>query len=97
MAFDPVRNEVVLFRVLDPAEVSFTFDDAAMFQDLESGRELYVDPDAVRAYKSRCLTCHGATVDESVAATIAELYPEDEAIGFAVGDLRGVFWAEMPE
>ena len=27
-----------------------------------------------------------------VAAHIAQAYPEDQATGFEVGDLRGVFW-----
>jgi uncharacterized protein (DUF58 family) len=42
------RHDVVLLRVLDPAEVNFTFTNPSMFQDVESGREIYVDPDAVR-------------------------------------------------
>ncbi len=41
-------HEVVLMRILDPAERDFTFHDASMFVDLESGRRLYVDPQAIR-------------------------------------------------
>ncbi len=41
-------HEVVVFRVLDPTEIDFAFDKPAMFHDLESGRELYVDPAATR-------------------------------------------------
>ena len=41
-------HEVVVFRILDPAETDFTFDKPAMFHDLESGREIYVDPAATR-------------------------------------------------
>jgi uncharacterized protein (DUF58 family) len=41
-------HEVVVVRVLDPAEATFHFDDAVLFEDLESGRQLYVDPQAVR-------------------------------------------------
>src|SRR3954469_3391417 len=45
-------HEVVLLRVLDPAEVDFSFDRPAMFFDMESGRNLYVDPAAARgAYR----------------------------------------------
>ena len=39
-------HEVVVLRILDPAEVEFTFTTPAMFHDVESGRELYIDPDA---------------------------------------------------
>ena len=42
-------HEVVLLRVLDPAETDFNFDKPAMFFDLESGKNLYVDPAAARA------------------------------------------------
>ncbi len=41
-------HEVVLLRVLDPAELEFRFDKPAMFVDLETGRDLYVDPQAAR-------------------------------------------------
>ncbi|MEE8469498.1 MAG: DUF58 domain-containing protein [Planctomycetota bacterium] len=37
-------QEVILFRVLDPAEVDFPFERASMFEDLETGRSFYVDP-----------------------------------------------------
>jgi uncharacterized protein (DUF58 family) len=41
-------HEVLVIRVLDPAEVDFPFAEAAMFQDVETGRELYIDPHVVR-------------------------------------------------
>lgn len=43
-----------------------------------------------------CLTCHGPreTVAAPVRERIAALYPDDNALGYAVGDLRGVLWAE---
>lgn len=44
-----------------------------------------------------CLTCHGAR--ESLAPdlrdALARRYPEDAAVGYAVGDLRGLVWAEV--
>ena len=43
-----------------------------------------------------CLACHGATeqLSEEVQTYLTEHYPNDQAVGYAVGDLRGVFWAE---
>src|SRR5438034_8946809 len=41
-------HEVVVFQVLDPAEVAFKFDLPAMFHDMESGRMLFIDPAAAR-------------------------------------------------
>ncbi|MGI9592228.1 MAG: c-type heme family protein [Myxococcota bacterium] len=43
-----------------------------------------------------CLTCHGEALAPEVAERIAALYPEDRAVGFRVGELRGVFWVEYP-
>ncbi len=42
-------HEVAILRILDPAELDFPFDQPAMFHDLESGRELYIDPGSARA------------------------------------------------
>jgi uncharacterized protein (DUF58 family) len=45
-------HDVVLFHVLDPAELNFDFDSPALFLDIESGRNMYVDPaDAQTSYK----------------------------------------------
>lgn len=38
-----------------------------------------------------CLACHGTDVKQDVKAEIARLYPEDKAIGFKLGELRGAF------
>jgi uncharacterized protein (DUF58 family) len=47
-------HEVVLMRVLDPAERDFRFSKAALFRDLETGRTIYVDPQvAEREYQRR--------------------------------------------
>ena len=60
-------HEVVVFQVLDPAELSFDFAKAALFRDLESGRELYIDPDAVRADYRRQFDAHSAAVEATCA------------------------------
>lgn len=39
-----------------------------------------------------CLSCHGAAeVAPETEAKLAELYPQDEARGFSLGEMRGVF------
>jgi hypothetical protein len=43
-----------------------------------------------------CLPCHGAALAPDVAARIAELYPQDAATGFGVGDIRGAFTVTLP-
>ena len=43
-----------------------------------------------------CLACHGAQVAPAVRAAITAHYPDDAATDFAVGDLRGGLWVEVP-
>jgi hypothetical protein len=57
----------VVLRVLDPAELQFTFTKPGMFQDLESGREVYIDPETARAEYLRRFTAHAQTIEGSCA------------------------------
>ena len=41
-------HEVLLFHILDPAELRFDFSKATLFLDVESERDLYIDPAAAR-------------------------------------------------
>ncbi len=46
-AIKPLRfrgNDLIVFHVLDPAEIEFKFDEASSFQDLESGEQIPVVP-----------------------------------------------------
>ena len=50
-AIKPLRfagNDVIMFHVLDPAEVDFPYDDSISFQDLETERRVPVVPDKLR-------------------------------------------------
>ena len=38
-----------------------------------------------------CLACHGSALAPGVADALGQAYPEDQAVGFAAGDLRGAF------
>jgi uncharacterized protein (DUF58 family) len=58
-------HDVVVLRILDPAEVGFTFATPAMFHDVESGRELYIDPAAARDEYLRRFAAHAAGVERS--------------------------------
>jgi hypothetical protein len=59
---------------------------------LANDRTGYTEPILVQP---PCLTCHGEALAPAVAAQIAELYPDDSAAGFRLGDLRGAFWVEF--
>lgn len=38
-----------------------------------------------------CLHCHGTNLSEGVKQKLQELYPNDKATGYAVGQIRGAF------
>jgi hypothetical protein len=60
---------------------------------LDARRRGYVEPISVQPL---CLTCHGENLSDSISSKLSELYPEDRAVGYRAGDLRGVFWVEFP-
>ncbi len=45
---------------------------------------------------SPCLNCHGASLKPEIAEKVKELYPEDQAVGFTTGQLRGAFTLSRP-
>jgi uncharacterized protein (DUF58 family) len=55
-------HEVLLFQLLDPAELDFNFPDAALFRDLESGRDLYIDPRHARRQYLQKLAAHNDAI-----------------------------------
>ncbi len=38
-----------------------------------------------------CLTCHGPDVKGDVKAEIIKFYPDDKALGYRIGEMRGAF------
>jgi hypothetical protein len=69
---------VIVFQVLDPAEVTFPFDDITRVEDMENHREVTSDPRAFRkAYLDELAKfldtirngCRSAQIDYTVAQT----------------------------
>lgn len=70
-------------------------------------REVKTDTGAIRYYKpvttmATCLACHGSPdqIAPNVLAAIRKSYPDDQAVNFAEGDLRGaivVTFSEAPK
>lgn len=81
-------HEVVLLRVLDPAELEFQMAEPALFLDLETGRELYVDPAVARRDYQARFQAH----DEAIRQTCRDLgidyiqLPTDRPLELALFD-----------
>ena len=70
-AVTPIRfrgNDVIMFHVLDPAEVDFPFTDPSAFEDLESGDQLPVVPDAFGDQYRSMIKAHVAELSSRASA-----------------------------
>ena len=66
-ALKPLRfsgNDILVFHVLDPAELQFPYDDATSFQDLETGRKLPVVPEKLREQYRQLIQEHTALLSK---------------------------------
>ena len=43
-----------------------------------------------------CLKCHGGNIAPPIKAKLQDLYPDDKATGFKLGDIRGAFSITQP-
>ena len=51
-------NDLLVFHVLDPAEIDFGYSDASSFEDLESGEQIPVVPDSFAAEYRKLIRSH---------------------------------------
>ncbi|MDA0590468.1 MAG: DUF58 domain-containing protein [Planctomycetota bacterium] len=79
-------HELVVFQVLDPQEVNFEFDEPALFTDLETGEQRYIDPDQSRASYRMKLEEHLARVKKTCEklGAVYELTTTDRPLELAL-------------
>jgi uncharacterized protein (DUF58 family) len=79
-------NDVMVFQVLDPYERSFPFDEAADFEDLETGERLPVVPGDQRAAYVALMDEHVSTVGRSLVAAGVDyaLFETSRPLDFAL-------------
>jgi uncharacterized protein (DUF58 family) len=62
MALTTGRHEVAVVQILDPSELSLNFGQASLFEDIESGKTLYIEPNAARKAYVPKLAAHNTAV-----------------------------------
>jgi uncharacterized protein (DUF58 family) len=70
-AVAPLRfrgNDIIVFHVLDPAELDFGFTDAQPFEDLETGEQMPVVPDAFREEYQSLVRAHIDALTQAFSA-----------------------------
>ena len=85
-------HEVVAVRILDPAETDFSIGEPAMFHDLESGRDLYVDPETARADYLKRFAEHSAAINTACGRLGIDLFTiaTDRPLELALYDFLNV-------
>lgn len=81
-------HEVLLFHLIDPAEQTFNFPHASLFRDVETDRDLYIDPLAARKEYLRKFQAHTAAarqIAENLGAGYQQL-TTDAPLEFALFD-----------
>lgn len=67
-------NDLIVFHLLDPAEVEFTFDEATQFEDLETGERIPVVPARVRAGYRGLMQEHVAELTQRMGQNRIDYY-----------------------
>lgn len=70
-AVSPLRfrgNDIIVFHVLDPTELEFGFNDAQPFEDLESGEQMPVVPEAFREEYRALVKAHVEALQQAFSA-----------------------------
>jgi uncharacterized protein (DUF58 family) len=73
-ALNACGHEVVVFHVLDPSELDFNFEKASLFLDVETGKEIYIDPVQARKEYLRQFTAHNAGIESACRKLGAAYY-----------------------
>lgn len=85
-------HEVAAFQILDPAEVAFSYDQPCLFEDLETGRTLLIEPSAVRDRYLEKFHAHQKALQDLTRKLGVRLHtlttddPMDRALGEFVQD-----------
>lgn len=79
-------HDLRVLQVLDPAEETLDFGKAAQWQDIETGQQLYVDPDVARArYLERFVARQSAVADAmSELGVLHQLVITDQPLDLAL-------------
>lgn len=67
-------HEVIILRTLDPAEVNLPISEPVTVVDMETGRELFLDPDAAREQYTKNFEAHRDRIREVCDSLGVDLY-----------------------
>lgn len=62
----------------------------------QEGKRVFRYVKAIPMAATPCAACHGTAVAPELLQTIRDLYPDDQAVGFSPGEIRGAFTITKP-
>ena len=71
-ALGPLRfrgNDLIVFHLLDRAELEFDFEDASAFEDLESGEQIPIVPQTLREEYKKMIRAHVEAISQRCSAS----------------------------
>ena len=79
-------HDVIAFQVLDPAEISFTFDEAATYEDMETGAQIPVVPSRLREQYKQMMDAHLESISKLMLQNQIDygLMPTDQPLDEAL-------------
>lgn len=67
-------NDVIVFHLLDPSEIDFTFSDASNFIDMETGAKMPVIPEYLRKQYRELVKAHTDVLGKRIGESRADYY-----------------------
>jgi len=58
-------QDLIVFQILDPAELNFSFENPSLFRDIENNRKFYVDPPAAKEEYQERLNRHNQMIERN--------------------------------
>lgn len=82
------RHEVIVFQILDPAELTLAIDGPRLFHDLETDQEIYCDPELIRSEFTERINEHNRQVKAACDAVGASfnLLSTDQPLELALAE-----------
>ncbi|MCB1097091.1 MAG: DUF58 domain-containing protein [Verrucomicrobiae bacterium] len=77
-------HDVVVFNILDPAEIDFPFENLSRFEDIETGNRIYLDPRTAKETYQKRFTAHFEDIEKFCKSLGIDFYQISTADPFDV-------------
>lgn len=83
----PLKDEAIVLESLEKLHAEGVMLPEYLIKQVDADTYKFYKPMLIN--KEVCLKCHGTLTDAALKTELRNLYPEDKATGYKLGDLRG--------